>query len=190
MFEKPPMPEQPKTAELPALTDRALLEDVLRMSRETQRTVGGLVKDVGTLTFNVDTLIGNHDTLHARVGGLEARMAKVESPSIPVMVMPSIGPPAFNSERARAIAEEVLGQPSQLDLDEQAKLATTIVRVQGLEEAIHETRAIVEEQSNFMGIGKKGLEWLRSKEARADIVRVITLLTAAFIAAKQSGLIK
>jgi hypothetical protein len=41
-----------------------------------------------------------------------------------------------------------------------------------------------------MGMGKRGLEWLRSKEARADIMRVVTLIIVAYAALRQAGVIK
>lgn len=96
---------------------------------------------------------------------------------------------ANNSMRAK--------QSSSVDLDHEAKIADVIVETNALKKAIHDTNALavsavdtLKAQSDFMGMGKQGLAWLRSKEARADIVRAVTLIAAGYAALKQMGVIK
>ncbi len=172
------MPEQKKTVELEAVPPWAI--------ELTRATKDGFLR----LDAHVATLMGESSSLHARVGLIEGRLAKVETPSV-------VPPAPITSVRVES-------HPSQMDLEQQAKLAANIVKTGELEAAIHDTKALAEsavelgtkanetlqKQSDFMGMGKKGIEWLRSKEARADIVRFITLVGVGYAALKSAGVIK
>ncbi len=104
-------PEQPKTTQLPAVTERALLEDLGRVVRN-------MADNVGTMSQSVAVLMEDRPVLHSRLAGVEGRLARIETPSHP--------PPApLTSSRVQAIINET---PSQLDLETQAQLAGLIVQ--------------------------------------------------------------
>ncbi len=185
------MSEQPEAKPTKALPKdeimQAQLSQLLTRATETRDAVARTDTKVDRLAVNVDTLMGESTSLHGRVGLIEGRIAKLETPSI-------VPPSPITSVRVREILDAT---PSQMDLEQQAKLAATIVKTGELEAAIHDTRALaekavetLEKQSDFMGMGKKGLAWLRSKEARADIIRFITLVGVGYAALKSAGVIK
>jgi len=120
------MPDQPKTVQLPAMTDRALLEDLARNPRETKGAIE-------RLTATVDGLVGDHQSLHMRMGSVEGRIAKLESVSI------NPPPPPITSDRIRAVVHE---HTSQADLEQQAKLAEVIIKDQERDRRIEETHAL------------------------------------------------
>ncbi len=72
---------------------------------------------------------------------------------------------------------------SKSDEGQNMQIASLAVKVDAL-------GATLADQSDFMGMGKKGMEWLRSKEARADIVRFVTLIGVGYAALKTAGIIK
>lgn len=117
-----PLPESKPTIPLPAVTDRALLEDL-------RKTVDAGFK---TLSAHIDTLIVDSHGLGQRIGVVENRIAKLESPTIPP-------PRGLTSERARALIE---AHPSKMDLETAAKAAEAIVKQQDLEKKIAETHAL------------------------------------------------
>lgn len=86
---------------------------------------------------------------------------------------------------------------SDLNLDQQSKLADQVIKQNQLEEAIHETRAIAEgtataikKQSDLMGIGKAGFKWLGSSEGRAVCLQVGATAYAVYELLKHGGVIK
>ncbi len=168
-----PQPDAKPTVSMAQVTDRALIEDLGRLVRN-------IADNVGTVSQNVSTLMEDRPVLHSRLAGVEGRLARIETPTNPP-------PPPINSTGVRALIE---GHPSQLDLDTAAKLAGAIARTTELEQAIHETRAIVADQSNFMGMGKKGLTWLGSKEGRTAMAQAGAAIVVLYEALKQAGVLK
>ncbi len=104
-------PPQPKTTQLPAVTERALLEDLGRVVRN-------MADNVGTMSQNVAVLMEDRPVLHSRLAGVEGRLARIETPSHPP-------PSPLTSSRVQAIINET---PSQLDLETQAQVANLIVQ--------------------------------------------------------------
>ncbi len=94
-----------------------------------------------------------------------------------------------NSQRAQA--------SSQVDLEHEGKISANITRTEKLENAVHETRALAEaaaktlqEQSDYMGVGVRGIKWLVSKEGRNSVMRLATLAGVVYATLKASGIIK
>ncbi len=116
------MPDQPKTVEIRAMTDRALLEDLAR-------TVTNVANNVGEMRQDVTTLMADRPVLHSRLAGVEGRIARLESPSMQ--------PPApLTSEHVRAVIDE---HPSRMDLETAARQAEEIVKNQERDRRIAET---------------------------------------------------
>lgn len=91
-----------------------------------------------------------------------------------------------NSHRAQAT--------SSADIEHDTKIAAGAERTEKLEKAIHETRALAESardeleaQSKFMGVGKRGLKYVVSKEGRQDLTHAAIVLYAIL---KTVGVIK
>ncbi len=59
-----------------------------------------------------------------------------------------------------------------------------------LETAIVETRAMMQEQNDFLGIGKRGLQWLASKEGRTAMAQAGAAIVVLYEALKHGGIIK
>ncbi len=123
--EQTPQPPAKQTVSLPAMTDRALLEDQARTTRAI------LVK-LSSVEITVDGLVGDHRTLHERVGTIERRLDRVENPSI-------IPPRPITSERVREVIE---GHPSQMDLETAAKQAEEIAKGMERDRRIAETHEL------------------------------------------------
>lgn len=113
--EPPEPPPQPKTTELPALSDRALLE--------------GLVRDMRDVKGSVASVVDDGRTTNLRLASIEGRVAILEA----APAIPSGPPPGITSMRVREVIE---GHPSQMDLEEQAKLAGVIVWQKGVDDAL------------------------------------------------------
>ncbi len=67
--DKPPMPPQPPTVSLPKMTDRAMLEDLYRISKTTAEQVVEARRDIADVSQNVSVL-------EARVVILEDRTTR------------------------------------------------------------------------------------------------------------------
>ncbi|MBA2684748.1 MAG: hypothetical protein H0U66_09680 [Gemmatimonadaceae bacterium] len=147
-----------------------LIDKVDEQATSLKEHRGETAEGLGTLRVTLDRVVHEGIEVNTRITRFEVRLENLE-------------------DRAGKTSLAVKGA-SQVDLEHEAKLAENIVKTQQLESAIHETRAIVEQQSDFMGIGKKGLEWLRSKEARADIMRAVTLIAAGYAALHQMGVVR
>ncbi len=74
--QKPPMPPQPPTVQIPAMTDRALLEDVLRQSRETNANVKIMRGDLDLVTGDVKSLKSDVRELQRFKVDIEERQTK------------------------------------------------------------------------------------------------------------------
>ncbi len=116
--DKPPPPDGKPTVAMPAMTDRALLEDLARTAKSTGAVVDRLEGSVGRLEGSVDGLIVDGRDLHGRINRIESRLDRIEMPS-------SMPPKPLTSSRVQAIIDE---HPSQMDLEVQSKLADLIVQ--------------------------------------------------------------
>jgi len=112
MSDEPSLPESKPTVQLPAMTDRALLEDLARTMRAGFRRVE-------RIEITVSALGDNYQGMNLRMATMEGRVAKLEYPS-------SIPPPPapITSVRVRDLIES---HPSQMDLEHEAKLAMALV---------------------------------------------------------------
>lgn len=155
------MPDQPKTQQMPAADKTDI--SIAELKTLVINGFRAVKLDMNAQGGQIGVIQKQLDILFEWKGGVEERLKN-------------------NSQRAAAT--------SDIDLDHEAKIAATIVKTEQLETAIHETRAIVAEQSRFMGIGKQGLAWLRSKDGRADVIRIATLIGVAYATLKQAGVLK
>lgn len=115
------MPAQPKTVSLPAVTERTLLEDLTKVVRN-------MADNFGQMRQDVTTLVADRPILYARLASVEGRIASVESASMP--------PPTITSTRVEAIIDE---HPSQMSLEQQAKIASVIIWQKGVDDALAAT---------------------------------------------------
>ncbi len=146
------MPPQPTTKALPAMTDRALLEDLGRVVRNMADAVGSVRQDV-------TILMDDRPALHSRIAGIEGRLARIETPSI--------APPApLTSTRVHAIINE---HPSQMDLDTAAQLGVAIG-------ALNEERA-KREQLEKSVVTKEDVATVVSDATAAQTVALVTKLS-------------
>lgn len=88
-------------------------------------------------------------------------------------------------------------QPSSADLENEAKLAVEIVKNQERDRKIEETHALaaaaaetLKAQSDYMGMGKRGAQWLVSKEGRTAMAQAAAALVAFYEVIKHAGVIK
>ncbi len=117
---KPSMPAQPTTKALPAMTDRALLEDLARTVKE------GFVRlddKVDTLTVNVEILQDDGRDTKARLIRLEGWKEHVDDRM------------SRNSARVK--------EPSQHDLEAKAELAKEREAREALEKKVNEQTALI-----------------------------------------------
>ncbi len=115
-------PAAKPTVSLPAVTDRALLEDVART-----------VRNMSDVVVRLDNTVSRQDVdlrdFGRRFSDLEGRVARVENPSRPP-------PRPLTSDRVREVIE---GHPSQLDLETAQKQAEEFIRGQQRDQRIAET---------------------------------------------------
>lgn len=181
------MPPQPKTKELPAPDRMDIIANelkalIINTTKSLDNKVAiGFQKSDEKRDLNHQIVMNKFEQHDARLTILEAAKLAHDQRA------------TASSDRVRALHDTT----SQHDLEHEAKIAANIIKTEALDTAVHETRAIAEKawkeiskQSDFMGIGKKGLEWLRSKEARTDAIRVATLIGAVYAALKAAGVIK
>ncbi len=86
---------------------------------------------------------------------------------------------------------------SNADMGHESKLANVIIETEHLKTAIVETHALasraaatLQEQSDFMGVGKRGLQWLSSKEGRNALAQLGAAVVVVYEALKHVGAIK
>ena len=173
--EKPPQPEQPKTVAIPKADKNEIL------LAELKSMVAGGFAEVHVELGGLDTKVDRLEANQALQGG---QVSVVQSEIRTLFEWKGAVEARLSSNSMRAAAT------SSIDLDHEAKIAATITKTDLLEKAIHETRAIVEEQSTFMGIGKRGVEWLRSPNGTRDVIRIATLIGVAYATLRQAGVIK
>ncbi|HKN66791.1 MAG TPA: hypothetical protein VJW73_10960 [Gemmatimonadaceae bacterium] len=63
-------------------------------------------------------------------------------------------------------------------------------RIINVENALKDIKAEIGDQSSAMGLYKKGLDWVLSKDGRSTIVRTVTALAAGYAALHQAGIFK
>ncbi len=80
-----------------------------------------------------------------------------------------------NSQRAQA--------SSNVDLSLESRQAQ-------LETAIVETRAMMQQQNDFLGIGKRGLQWIGSKDGRTVMAQAAAAIVFVYEGLKHSGVLK
>lgn len=173
-------PEGKKTVEVATVSDRALLEKLLASSVD-------VAAKVNSLTGNVHTLMGESTSLHARMGLMEGRVAKLETPSI-------IPAPPLTSTGIKALINQ---HPSQMDLELQAAQAAQIVKDIERDRRIEETHQLAAKaaevlaaQSDYMGMGKRGAQWLFSEKGRTAMAQAAAGLVAAYEVLKHGGVLK
>jgi hypothetical protein len=100
---------------------------------------------------------------------------------------PVLGP---DGKPAPAIPLAKLASSSSMELEAHEgrliALERNTVRAIELGEKANDT---LDKQSNAMGLGRKGLDWLLSKDGRATMVRVATAAAATYAALHQAGVI-
>ncbi|MEO5964021.1 MAG: hypothetical protein ABIR11_01050, partial [Candidatus Limnocylindrales bacterium] len=95
--DKPPMPVQPKTVNLPAMTNRALLEDLGRVVRT-------IADNMNEQRIDIHKLIATAASTDERLGRIEGRVAILEA--APVTFVPSTPPPPpLTSTKVRALID-------------------------------------------------------------------------------------
>lgn len=173
------MPPDDKPIEKPTVKMDAVPDWAVKLSTKVE-------EGFRQTNANIDLVTGDVRSLKTDVNELKAWKLRVESNPT--------DPPPLTSERVRMVID---AHPSQMDLEQQSKLAEVIIKDEARDKAIAETRELAEKaaaelkkQSDFMGIGKKGLAWLRSKDARGDIMAAVTLIGIAYTALKAAGVIK
>lgn len=154
-------PQEKATVQLPAVPDWAI---------ELTREVKGARADIGLVSNDLGVVKDRLNIVEAWKVEQDARAAK-------------------NSMRAQ--------QSSEVDLDHEAKIAAAIIRQDKLEKAIHDTNALasaavdtLKDQSDFMGMGKKGIAYLASKEGRAAIMQAAATVAAFYAALKAAGVLR
>ena len=176
------MPEQPKTAEIPAADKQEILLAELKVLM-----VSGF-RDASADIKNLDTKV---DRLEANLDlqGGELGLMKKEITLIYEWKSDVDNRLKANSQRAQAI--------SNADMEHESKIAATIVRTNELEAVIYDTKSIatsalaeLKKQSTAMGIGVRGLKWVTSKDGRKTIVRTATLIAVLYGILHQAGVIK
>ncbi|MEO5964020.1 MAG: hypothetical protein ABIR11_01045 [Candidatus Limnocylindrales bacterium] len=136
---KAPYGPQPKTTNLPAVTERALLEDLGRVVRNIADTVGETRSDMHKLTVKVDGA-------DERLGRIEGRVAILES--VPITIVPSIPPPpALTSTKVRALID---GTTSAIDLAHESQLAQERAAREALAKEVADLKATNAEQLDLL----------------------------------------
>lgn len=162
------MPAQPKTKEIPA----ARPEDIL---------LAEVRNGFRAINQRLDSLEGSDRSIADEVQRLGREIVDLRADG------------RRHDEDIRRLSDrtkETNAQTSSADLGQAAALAEEKVAREALAKEVRDIASTLKEQNDFMGLGKKGVEWLRSKEARADIMRVATLIGVAYAALKAAGLIK
>lgn len=103
---QPSMPAQPPTRALPAMSDRAMLEDLYRLNKQQTETLISLSANVANLNHNVDLLGGQQDTIVVRLGNVEKRVLDMED-RVTRNSTRSREPSAHDLSNDQRIAEEI-----------------------------------------------------------------------------------
>ncbi len=164
--------DEKPTVEIPAVPDWAV--------KMTERMLSEFVKTNANIAL-----------VSGEVGVVKERLAVVEDWKRKQEAIPSV--PPLTSERVREIAD----QPSKPDLALQAAQAAEILKNQERDKKIEETHEMavkaietLKEQSDFMGMGKRGAQWVVSKEGRTVMAQIGAALVCAYEFFKHSGVIK
>ncbi len=161
--DKPPMPAQPLTKQLPAVTDRALLEDLGRVVRTIADTVGETKSEVHKLTVKVDTT-------DERLARVEGRLVVLETAPV-LSIVPSVPPPPqLTSVKVRALIDDTT---SQMDLEHDAQLAQERAAREALATKVD---ALTETQQTQLAI----LSRLDKITSNPLVKTVLTILGTAF----------
>jgi hypothetical protein len=133
------------------------------------------VEEIGT---KVDGLVEDKVAMNRRQAQFEDRLVVVETR------------PVLTSERVRGVV-------SNADLELQAHQAAKIIEDQERDKKIAETHALaaaaaktLQEQSDFMGIGKRGITWVGSKEGRAALTQAAIVVGVVYGILKSAGVFK
>ena len=165
MPESKPGPESKPTLQIPKadIISAQLAQVLASLGQHRTETSDAL----GSLRIVLDRVVHEGIEVNTRMTRFEVRLESLE-------------------DRANTTSIKVSGA-SQVDLEHEAKLGLAIAKTQELENAIHETRSIAEstateiaKQSDYMGLGKKGIVWLGSKDGRAAMVQLALALYAAW----------
>ncbi len=186
----PPMPPQPTTKALPAADKLSLQFSELRMlvvnGFKTQDAK--MESRLDKVDLTLDTFAHQYGVLRNEVTGLSVDLSTFKASVVERL--------AKNSDRAR--------HPSAVDLEIKAIQGLEIAKNQDQDKAIAETRAIVgdvvdkigkvnaalQAQSDFMGMGKRGLTWLGSKEGRTALAQLAAAIVFVYEALKHGGVIR
>ncbi len=149
-------------------------EDIMKAVAEMRADICGHLHDLAARQDGTDKAIASIDsalgvvdraltTLDEQVGGL------VESKR-------------SNSMRAKQLSDSDLGQAKAL--------ADEIVARRTVEAKVDQLVLATKEQSDFLGIGKRGLQWLASKEGRAAVAQIAIVIGVAYETLRKAGVIK
>ncbi len=94
-----------------------------------------------------------------------------------------------NSMRAKSLSES--------DTSQASALAQEIAARRAVEEKVDRTEAKVDKiaqatqaQSDFMGVGLRGLKWLTSKEGRAAVAQIAIVVGVGYETLRKMGILK
>ncbi len=157
--EEKPAPPEKITVALPAMTDRALLEDLYRSSRITSQTVDRLEGSVSGLVVDGRDLHGRMTRFEGGLIRVEGRIDRLENPSI-------VPPSPMTSTGVKALINT---HPSQMDMEQEAKLSLALA-------ALAEERA-KREALEKVAVTKKDVTDVVSAATSAQTVALVTKLT-------------
>ncbi len=148
-----------------------------------------LSRNVTLIRGNVELMTGDMVTMKSDIRGLKKWRLEIEDGA---GSMPSI--PPMTSTGVRALID---GHPSAMDLSLQAAQAAEIIKNQERDRKIEETHALalgaaetLKRQSDYMGMGLRGIQWLWSKDGRTAVAQAAVALVTAYEALKHGGVIK
>ena len=182
-------PEQPKTTELEAPSPEMIL--LTRLSKSMDRGFATMedrldAQDVTSekQSKKLDTVVADGEKAIERLGRIEDRVHRVE-----IRVEDLEGRTGKHSLAVRGSSQVNLEQDAQLaqEMAAREELAKEHAATKAL---VLETKQILEDQSDFMGMGKKGLTWLGSKEGRAAMMQLAATIAAFYAALKAAGVFK
>lgn len=159
---KPSMPAQPKTIELPSMTDRALLEDMSRTVKEgfvrQDARADSQDERLDNIERQVDIAVQDGKDNNKRTTVLEVKIEEMQ--------------------RRVDTASIRIKQPSQHDLEGQAALANEIMAREALAKEVSEIKAETKVQTALLTTALDGAKGLL-KEHPSIVVGLVTLVTTA-----------
>lgn len=147
---KESMPAQPKTQELPAMTDRALLEDLSRVVRDGFAEMRG----------NITLLVEEGKATNTRLGILEHRVSTIEE-----------------ARRIDSMPAKV-GKVSENDAKQDAAIAQIITDVDGVKKDVARVEDKLDANSATTEAIKKSVSGFL-KEHPSIVASIVTLITTA-----------